>query len=46
MACHDESVNLLLAAHESSMRHDTGYAHPERPQRLTATIEGIRTSGS
>jgi acetoin utilization deacetylase AcuC-like enzyme len=45
MACHDESVNLLLAAHESSMRHDTGYAHPERPQRLTATIEGIRTSG-
>ena len=27
------------------MRHDTGYHHPERPERLTATIEGIKTSG-
>ncbi len=38
-------MSLLLATHESSLRHDTGSYHPERPQRVTAVIDGITGSG-
>jgi acetoin utilization deacetylase AcuC-like enzyme len=38
-------VKLLLATHDSSLRHDTGYGHPERPARIDAVVRGIMGSG-
>ncbi len=38
-------MKLLLATHESSLRHDTGYGHPERPERISAVTLGLESSG-
>ena len=38
-------MRVILVSHDSSMRHDTGVGHPERPARVPAVIEGVRTSG-
>ena len=43
--CNHGPVNLLLATHDSSLRHDTGYGHPERPARIEAVVRGIMDSG-
>ena len=34
-------MKLVLATHESSLRHDAGRAHPERPDRIPAVVRGI-----
>jgi acetoin utilization deacetylase AcuC-like enzyme len=34
-----------MATHDSSLRHDTGYGHPERPARIKAVVRGIMKSG-
>lgn len=34
-----------LAAPEASLVHTTPHGHPERPERFTALLEGLRTSG-
>jgi acetoin utilization deacetylase AcuC-like enzyme len=36
---------LFLSASPELDRHDTGPYHPERPERVTAAIEGIRLAG-
>ena len=38
-------MRVILVSHDSSMRHDTGVGHPERPARIPAVIEGVRSSG-
>jgi acetoin utilization deacetylase AcuC-like enzyme len=38
-------MRVLLVEHESSLHHDTGFGHPERPARIPAVIEGVRQSG-
>jgi acetoin utilization deacetylase AcuC-like enzyme len=39
------AMKVLLASHPSAMTHDTGVNHPERPQRVSAVIEGAHRSG-
>ena len=36
--------NLSIITHHIYSEHDTGYGHPERPERLTAIMEGLRES--
>ena len=43
--CNHVPVKLLLATHDSSLHHDAGYGHPERPERVTAVVTGIMNSG-
>ncbi|MDJ0960749.1 MAG: histone deacetylase [Acidimicrobiia bacterium] len=38
-------MRVLLVEHESSLRHDTGRGHPERPSRIPAVIDGVHASG-
>lgn len=38
-------MRVFVASHESSMRHDTGPRHPERPERVSAIRRGIAESG-
>lgn len=38
-------MKVVLASHPSSLRHDTGAFHPERPERVEAVARGIRQSG-
>ncbi len=38
-------MRVVLVSHESSLEHDTGVGHPERPARIPAVIEGVRSSG-
>jgi acetoin utilization deacetylase AcuC-like enzyme len=38
-------VGTLLITHERYLDHDAGRSHPERPARLTAVLEGIRSAG-
>ena len=38
-------MQVLLAAHDSSLAHDTGPHHPERPARVPAVIQGVETAG-
>lgn len=38
-------MEVLVATHPSSLRHDTGRMHPERPERVTAVMRGLRGSG-
>lgn len=38
-------MKVVLASHPSSLRHDTGAFHPERPERVEAVGKGIRGSG-
>ncbi len=38
-------MRVLLYSHESCWRHDAGPFHPERPDRLTAAVAGVRRSG-
>ncbi len=45
LGCHHVPVTVLLASHDSSLAHDTGPRHPERPARIPAVIEGVRTAG-
>jgi acetoin utilization deacetylase AcuC-like enzyme len=45
LRCHHWDVSVLLVTHESSLDHDSGHGHPERPERLAAVIAGIRSSG-
>ena len=36
---------LLVLSHPACLEHVAGYAHPERPARVEAAVEGIRSSG-
>ncbi len=36
---------LLVSTHELCWQHDTGPAHPERPDRLTAVSRGVTAAG-
>ena len=38
-------VTILVASHPQFLLHDTGHGHPERPERLTAVMEGIEAAG-
>jgi acetoin utilization deacetylase AcuC-like enzyme len=38
-------MRVGLVTHESSLLHDTGYGHPERPSRVEAAARGVRGSG-
>lgn len=38
-------MKVVVASHPSSVRHDTGRFHPERPERVNAVTKGIRESG-
>jgi len=38
-------MEVLLVTHPSAYDHDTGWGHPERPERIDAAIHGVRTSG-
>jgi acetoin utilization deacetylase AcuC-like enzyme len=38
-------MRLLLSTHPSALAHDTGANHPERPERISAVLAGIRRSG-
>lgn len=35
-------VTMRIYTHEQCLRHDTGPGHAERPQRLSAVLEGLR----
>ena len=35
-------INILTS--ERFLQHDTGYGHPERPERLSACVDGVRKS--
>ena len=37
-------MRVLLVEHESSLRHDTGFGHPERASRIPAVISGVHAS--
>jgi acetoin utilization deacetylase AcuC-like enzyme len=45
MRCQDWAVRILLVTHESSLDHDAGWGHPERPERIGAVVAGVRSSG-
>jgi acetoin utilization deacetylase AcuC-like enzyme len=38
-------MEVIVANHPSSLLHDTGARHPERPDRVAAVIRGIESSG-
>ena len=38
-------MRVALVTHQTSMDHDTGYGHPERPARIPAVVEGVRSAG-
>ncbi len=38
-------MTVLLLTHERCLDHDPGRGHPERPARLQAVLDGIRTAG-
>ena len=38
-------MDLLVASHPSSIEHDTGPRHPERPGRVKAVLRGLEDSG-
>jgi len=38
-------MEVLVATHASSLKHDTGERHPERPERVQAVHRGVLGSG-
>ncbi|MEA1902810.1 MAG: histone deacetylase [Actinomycetota bacterium] len=38
-------MKVVVASHPSSIEHDTGEFHPERPDRVRAMLKGIDSSG-
>lgn len=38
-------MEVMVASHPSSLRHDTGSRHPERPDRVRAVRRGVTESG-
>lgn len=38
-------MDAVVASHPSALAHDTGIGHPERPDRVTAVINGVNKSG-
>jgi acetoin utilization deacetylase AcuC-like enzyme len=38
-------MKVIVASHPSSLRHDTGPFHPEKPERVEAVRRGISESG-
>lgn len=38
-------MTVILATHDSSLRHDTGPLHPERPARIEAVVRGVLDAG-
>lgn len=38
-------MRVVLVTHPSSLEHDTGVGHPERPARIPAVVDGVRRSG-
>lgn len=38
-------MKVMVASHVSSLRHDTGRHHPERPERVEAVRRGVESSG-
>lgn len=41
----DWAVRILLMTHDACLRHDAGWGHPERPERIGAVVAGIKASG-
>jgi acetoin utilization deacetylase AcuC-like enzyme len=39
------SVEVVVATHPSAVEHNTGHIHPERPERIAATLHGVRETG-
>jgi acetoin utilization deacetylase AcuC-like enzyme len=39
-------MEVVVAGHPASLRHDTGRHHPERPERIDATQRGVAASGA
>ncbi len=37
--------NVALITHPDMLKHDTGPGHPERPDRLTAILNGLKEAG-
>ncbi len=38
-------MEVVVASHPSAEMHDTGQGHPERPERIAATLRGVRETG-
>ncbi len=38
-------MKVVVASHRSSLAHDTGHYHPERPDRVIAVQRGVEDSG-
>ena len=38
-------MRVVLVTHDSSLEHNTGRGHPERPARVPAVVEGVRGAG-
>lgn len=38
-------MDVVLVTHPSSLLHDAGWGHPERPERIEAAVAGVRSSG-
>jgi acetoin utilization deacetylase AcuC-like enzyme len=38
-------MELVVASNPAALHHDTGTAHPERPERVEAVLLGLRDSG-
>ena len=43
--CESTPMQLIVASHPSSLLHDTGRNHPERPARYEAVLKGIAGTG-
>lgn len=37
-------MKVVVATHQSSLEHDTGRHHPERPQRVESVVRGVAAS--
>ena len=37
-------MKVVVASHDMAAEHDTGHAHPERPARVAAVLEGVARS--
>lgn len=38
-------MEVIVATHPSALTHDTGFRHPERPERVEAVLAGIGETG-
>ena len=35
-------MSTLILHHENCLRHETGFRHVERPERITAVMDSVR----